>query len=123
MTFISNAFVDYSTSGLENPLAHLLIIALVLVALGAERTARHGSGTLTALWLVAALMAFGGVSFLARSVHPRSTAAWAMAVERLLWCQVELLLAVATLHRRAAHRAWLQLCGALEGLRPPAEGR
>lgn len=29
----SRAFVDYSTSGLENPLAHLLLAALVLVAL------------------------------------------------------------------------------------------
>ena len=66
---------------------------------------------------------YRGVSFLARRVHPRSTAAWAMAIERLVCCQAELLLACASLRRRAVRRAWLQLRGAVEGLAPPAEAR
>lgn len=35
---LSRAFVDYSTSGLENPLTHLLLVAFAIAALDGERT-------------------------------------------------------------------------------------
>jgi arabinofuranosyltransferase len=47
----SKAFVDYSTSGLENPLTHLLLVAFLAVYLRREASPR----TLLALCLVAAL--------------------------------------------------------------------
>lgn len=45
----SNAFVDYSTSGLENPLTHFLLAVLMLLSAGAR------GSRLTAVWLVAGL--------------------------------------------------------------------
>lgn len=41
---LSKTFVDYSTSGLENPLSHLLLALFALVYLGSER-GRHGDAT------------------------------------------------------------------------------
>ena len=37
---LSNAFVDYSTSGLENPLSHLLLVLFVLVYFNGEPSQR-----------------------------------------------------------------------------------
>lgn len=37
---LSDAFVDYSTSGLENPLTHLLVVAFVLILLDSRGSAR-----------------------------------------------------------------------------------
>ncbi len=48
---LSKAFVDYSTSGLENPLSHLILVAFLLVYLQPRRDAR----TLFQLSLLAAL--------------------------------------------------------------------
>lgn len=50
---LSRAFVDYSTSGLENPLSSLLIAALVIVAL---RPHADGRPRLVALWTVTSLL-------------------------------------------------------------------
>jgi arabinofuranosyltransferase len=49
----SRAFVDYSTSGLENPLAHLLVAALVVTAIRHEHDRTRG---LTWLWLLSSLL-------------------------------------------------------------------
>jgi arabinofuranosyltransferase len=38
---LSNAFIDYSTSGLENPAGHLLIILFCLVFLQNQKSGRH----------------------------------------------------------------------------------
>lgn len=43
----SQAYVDFSTSGLENPLTHLLVIGFMAIYLVPERRRRHGR------WLVA----------------------------------------------------------------------
>lgn len=48
---LSNAFVDYSTSGLENPLTHLLLVIFALLLFGGENT----PGRLFWLALTAAL--------------------------------------------------------------------
>jgi arabinofuranosyltransferase len=37
---LSKAFVDFSTSGLENPLSHLLIVSVVILALNAKNISR-----------------------------------------------------------------------------------
>lgn len=47
----SKAFVDYSTSGLENPLTHLILVAFLLIYLGSET----GPQTLFLLVLLTAL--------------------------------------------------------------------
>ncbi|MCC7009975.1 MAG: hypothetical protein IT184_14305 [Acidobacteria bacterium] len=57
----SNAFVDYSTSGLENPLSHALIVALVLGAMRAEHCDREGvpggwADSLATLWSIESLL-------------------------------------------------------------------
>lgn len=54
---LSKAFVDYATSGLENPLTHLLIAAFLLVYLDPARFADgRSSGWLLRLSLLAALV-------------------------------------------------------------------
>src|SRR5262249_10919690 len=50
----SKAFVDFSTSGLENPLGHLLIVVFMSVYLGA---AAVGPATVRRLGVIAALCA------------------------------------------------------------------
>lgn len=45
---LSKAFVDYSTSGLENPLSHLLLVLFVVVFLADER---RSTGAHKAFWL------------------------------------------------------------------------
>ncbi|HEY5658437.1 MAG TPA: hypothetical protein VIY27_11680, partial [Myxococcota bacterium] len=50
---LSRAFVDYSTSGLENPLSSLLVAAFVIVAL---RPHADGRPRLVALWTVTSLL-------------------------------------------------------------------
>lgn len=72
-------------------------------------------------WLAKRRGYYRGVSFLARRVHPRSTAAWAMALLRLGACQADLALSLLSLRRRAMQRSLLQLRGAWEGLCPPGE--
>jgi arabinofuranosyltransferase len=50
---LSQAFVDYSTSGLENPLTHLLLVVFVIVHLKAHRSPRElGIQTLLAALLM-----------------------------------------------------------------------
>ena len=49
----SRAFVDFSTSGLENPLAHLLVAALIVAAL---RRHPDRTGWLVAVWAIASLL-------------------------------------------------------------------
>jgi arabinofuranosyltransferase len=49
----SHAFVDFSTSGLENPLSCLLLVALVALAVREDLAPRR---RLAGLWLVAALL-------------------------------------------------------------------
>ncbi len=49
----SRAFVDFSTSGLENPLSHLLLGLFVLVLIGDATNPRR---RLTRLWLLASLL-------------------------------------------------------------------
>jgi len=48
---VSMAYIDYSTSGLENPLLHLLLILFVVTYLDAG----HGRGALFRLWFIFAL--------------------------------------------------------------------
>ncbi|MEZ5988898.1 MAG: hypothetical protein R3F30_07200 [Planctomycetota bacterium] len=90
---LSNAFVDYSTSGLENPLTHLLLLAFVAVWLRDEEPVarlrhlgliaclavldRMDSGLLLAPALVAAALAVGP----RRAVRPLAVA----FVPFLLW--------------------------------------
>jgi len=50
---LSRAFVDFSTSGLENPLSHLLLVLFAGVALS---TGQDGRPRLTSLWLLASLL-------------------------------------------------------------------
>lgn len=38
---LSNAFIDFSTSGLENPLSHLLLVIFCLLLIHAPKTNRH----------------------------------------------------------------------------------
>jgi arabinofuranosyltransferase len=55
---LSRAFVDYSTSGLENPLSHLLLVAFFLVYLMDQREPAAGAAKrLQHLSLIAALLA------------------------------------------------------------------
>ncbi|MGC4085121.1 MAG: hypothetical protein QM736_24140 [Vicinamibacterales bacterium] len=49
----SKAFVDYSTSGLENPLSHLLVVLLLLSFWQVQRDGKH----LTRLWTLGSLLA------------------------------------------------------------------
>jgi GT2 family glycosyltransferase len=111
----------WSQAACDSELVFRLLGRGVAVAFAPAAVVHHAQPLDRAAWLQKRRGYYRGVSFLARSVHPRSTAAWAMAIERLVCCQAELLLALATLRRRTAHRAWLQLRGALEGLRPPAD--
>jgi arabinofuranosyltransferase len=53
LLLFSRAFVDFSTSGLENPLSNLLLVAFAGVAL---RGAADGRPRLTTLWLLASLL-------------------------------------------------------------------
>lgn len=53
MLAMSRAFVDYSTSGLENPLSHLLLVSYCLVCLLDERSASRLN---TMAWLAAACL-------------------------------------------------------------------
>lgn len=52
---LSRSFVDYSTSGLENPLTHLLIVAFVAVLLRAGTMTPRRAGALACLAALAAL--------------------------------------------------------------------
>ena len=52
----SRAFVDYSTSGLENPLSNLLLVAFVALVLRAGEASVTSAPRLTRLWLVASLL-------------------------------------------------------------------
>jgi len=52
---VSKAFIDYSTSGLENPLTHLILLFFILVYLTQKESAQ-GS-----VFLLALLAALGGV--------------------------------------------------------------
>jgi arabinofuranosyltransferase len=68
----SKAFVDYSTSGLENPLTHLLIVLFAVVYLrGAP-----GAKTLFALALLAALGALNRMDTLLIFLPPLARAFW-----------------------------------------------
>ena len=49
----SRAFIDFSTSGLENPLSHLLLAGFLLVAL---RPRPNGQARLQGLWFLGSLM-------------------------------------------------------------------
>ncbi len=95
----------------------------VPVAFVPEAVVYHAQPRDRAEWVRKRRGYYRGVSFLARRLHRGSSAAWAMAIERLLCCQAELLLACLCLRRRAVHRTWQQLRGAVEGLQPPAEAR
>lgn len=53
LLLLSRAFVDFSTSGLENPLSNLLLVAFAGTAM---RGAADGRPRLTALWLLASLL-------------------------------------------------------------------
>jgi arabinofuranosyltransferase len=52
---LSKAFIDYSTSGLENPLTHLILLLFILVYLTLEENSQRG------IFLLALLAALGGV--------------------------------------------------------------
>jgi arabinofuranosyltransferase len=56
--FFSRAFIDFSTSGLENPLSYVLLAAFVGVFLSVEETPERRSPrrALTLLWLTASLL-------------------------------------------------------------------
>ena len=58
MLVSSKAFVDYSTSGLENPLSHLLLAFFAMVLFRAERDQRMNWQTLRSLCMLAGLCAF-----------------------------------------------------------------
>ena len=51
----SKAFIDYSTSGLENPLTHLILLLFILVYLTQKENSQRG------IFLLATLAALGGV--------------------------------------------------------------
>ena len=52
----SRAFVDYSTSGLENPLSNLLLVAFVALLFRASEVRVTSPPRLTGLWMVASLL-------------------------------------------------------------------
>jgi arabinofuranosyltransferase len=52
---LSKAFIDYSTSGLENPLTHLILLLFILVYL------THRENSQCSIFLLALLAALGGV--------------------------------------------------------------
>ena len=55
--FFSRAFVDFATSGLENPLSYVLLACFVYVFARSESSAPEASrGLLTRLWLLASLL-------------------------------------------------------------------
>jgi arabinofuranosyltransferase len=51
---LSKAFVDYSTSGLENPLAHLLLLWAVILGIRARK--RFGAATVAAFFMCCSLL-------------------------------------------------------------------
>jgi arabinofuranosyltransferase len=54
--FFSRAFVDFSTSGLENPLVYLLLAAIVFGSVRLESGAVDARRGLTRLWLIGSLL-------------------------------------------------------------------
>ena len=52
----SRAFVDYSTSGLENPLSNLLLVAFVALLFRSSEARVTSPPRLTGLWMVASLL-------------------------------------------------------------------
>ena len=52
----SRAFVDYSTSGLENPLSNLLLVAFVALLFRSSEARVSSPPRLTGLWMVASLL-------------------------------------------------------------------
>lgn len=73
----SNAFVDYSTSGLENPLAHVLVVALAATGLRARHDLGRALGSFalltSLLYLTRPDLALVGLPFLvAASLQVRS---------------------------------------------------
>jgi arabinofuranosyltransferase len=52
---VSKAFIDYSTSGLENPLTHLILLFFILLYLTRDENSQRG------VFLLALLAALGGV--------------------------------------------------------------
>jgi arabinofuranosyltransferase len=52
---VSKAFIDYSTSGLENPLTHLILLLFILVYLTQKENSQRG------IFILALLAALGGV--------------------------------------------------------------
>lgn len=113
----------WSMAACDSELLFRLLGRGVAIAFAPAAVVHHAQPRDRAVWLHKRRGYYRGVSFLARRVHGRSTAAWAMALERLLACQAELVVAALTLRGRAVRRTWLQLRGAVEGLLPPrAEG-
>ena len=62
----SRAFIDYSTSGLENPLSHLLVMIFMLIYLKPEQTRR----TLLGLCLTTALLMLSRLDLLLIALPP-----------------------------------------------------
>jgi arabinofuranosyltransferase len=54
----SKSFIDYSTSGLENPLSHL-ILAIFFVLYFSDNTTRNGSGSTNRFFLLCLTVCFG----------------------------------------------------------------
>lgn len=86
-----------------------------------EAVVLHSQPLDRAAWLRKRRGYYRGISYLARRIHPKSPAAWTMALGRLLGCQAGLVAALLSLRGLAARRAWAELRGSLEGLRPPRE--
>jgi arabinofuranosyltransferase len=68
----SKSFMDFSTSGLENPLSHLLILLFLM----AVWRARDGLGSLTAVWLCAALLMLNRLDLIVLLAPPLLATSW-----------------------------------------------
>jgi cellulose synthase/poly-beta-1,6-N-acetylglucosamine synthase-like glycosyltransferase len=111
----------WSQAACDSELLFRLLGRGIAVAFEPRAVVHHAQPRDAAVWRQKRRGYYRGVSFLARRVHPRSSAAWAMAIGRLLGCHAELLLACVSLRPHAVQRAWAQLRGAAEGLVPPVE--
>jgi arabinofuranosyltransferase len=78
---LSNAYVDYSTSGLENPLTHLLLTIFIFLYLYRETSLR----ILFCLSLVAGLIAVNRLDVLLACLPALGVAFWQVRGKRMAW--------------------------------------
>jgi arabinofuranosyltransferase len=79
---LSKAFVDYSTSGLENPLSHLLVALFAALYLGSSDASPRALGRLTGIASLALVNRLDLIWLLLPCLTERAVAAWRTAPSR-----------------------------------------